>query len=108
MDAREAAELAKSAARAEGFVLAGIAAADPLDAARLTAWLAAGKHGEMAYMAKHAEARRDPQAVLSGARSILVVGLPYRTAEPRPTQPGSTVTSGLSRRTYLPCAGSIP
>lgn len=78
----------KEAARALGFDLVGIAPATPgLGAARLMDWLAAGRHGEMAYMATQAPARLDPALVLEGVVSVIVVALVYRTAEPAPVRP---------------------
>jgi len=65
-------------AHAQGFVLAGIAAAAPAerpDAFR--AWIAAGKHGEMHYLANHLDVRLDPDQLLPGAKSILAVADPY-------------------------------
>lgn len=71
-----------------GFELAGIAPVAPgLGGDRLREWLAEGKHGEMEYMARHAEARLDPNLVLPGVKSVLVVGLGYRTVEPN--KPGA-------------------
>lgn len=84
LPSREAlAEFLKEEARLLGFDLAGIAPATiGLGYARLSDWLAAGKQGEMDYMKTHAPARRDPALVLPGVRSLLVVGLSYRTEEP--------------------------
>jgi epoxyqueuosine reductase len=71
-----------------GFVRAGVARVQPLadDAARLHAWLAAGHHGTMAYMAETAEVRADIRhpGLLSEARSVLVLATPY--AHPRTTE----------------------
>ena len=39
-------------------------------------WLQSDFHGEMDFMAKHGR-RDDPQKVLQGAKSLLVVALPY-------------------------------
>ncbi len=36
-------------------------------------WLAAGKHGEMAWLANNVEARLDPRKLLDGARSVICV-----------------------------------
>src|SRR2546430_3610384 len=40
-------------------------------------WLSHGAHGEMEYMARGEEKRRDPQKVLPGAKSIVVLALNY-------------------------------
>lgn len=40
-------------------------------------WLAAGKHAEMAYLANNIHCRRDPRELLEGARSAIILGLPY-------------------------------
>jgi epoxyqueuosine reductase len=64
-----------------GCDLAGVAPAAPLvGAARLRAWLAAGRHGEMGYMADTAEVRTDPCRVLPGARSVICVAMSYHDA----------------------------
>lgn len=58
-----------------GFALAGVCEARPSDyAEHVRAWLAAGMHGEMAYLADQAAQRLDPSAMLPGVRSILAVG----------------------------------
>ena len=40
-------------------------------------WLSEGAHGEMGYMRRGEEKRRDPRKVLPGAKSIIVLGLNY-------------------------------
>jgi epoxyqueuosine reductase len=61
-----------------GFDLVGIAPAVRLPHAdRLLWWLAQGYAGEMEYMQRTAEQRTDPQALLPGAKSAVVVGLNY-------------------------------
>ena len=40
-------------------------------------WIAEGKHGEMAWMAKNIERRGDPRLVLEGAKSIIVLATNY-------------------------------
>ena len=45
--------------------------------ARLRAWLDAGHHGEMAYMAKQLPVRADPSRLLRGVRRAIVVRMDY-------------------------------
>jgi epoxyqueuosine reductase len=54
----------------------------PPGAARLGEWLAAGYAGQMRYLADRREAYADPNRVLDGVRSIVMVAMNYRTAEP--------------------------
>ena len=69
----------KRAAQDAGFRLVG---ACPAIAARsfdrLGAWLAEGRAGQMDYLANRLAAYRHPENVLPGARSLLMLGLPYR------------------------------
>jgi epoxyqueuosine reductase len=63
-----------------GFELVGVTT--PRPPAHLLAfqsWLDAGRHGEMAYLAKQSslERRADPLEILPGCRSILVLGIRY-------------------------------
>ena len=43
----------------------------------LRAWLDAGLHGEMGWMERTADKRIDPQLVLPGARSVIMLGISY-------------------------------
>ena len=45
-------------------------------------WLDEGAHGEMNYMARGEEKRRDPNKILPGAKSIIVLALNYFHSEP--------------------------
>lgn len=45
-------------------------------------WLADGRHGDMAYLANHADLRADPRTLLEGARTLIAVAFPYYTDEP--------------------------
>ena len=57
-------------------------AAPPADAAaRLKAWVAEGKHGDMAWMAETLARRADPQALWNQAASIVVLGVNYGPQE---------------------------
>jgi epoxyqueuosine reductase len=78
--------LVREHALALGFDIVGIARADePLgvEHARYLEFVARSMHGEMGYLAEHAEQRRrlDTDAILEGARSIVCVGRRY--ARPR-------------------------
>jgi len=76
----------KAQAYALGFDLAGIATLGPADTAdHFEVWLAAGHAGEMEYMARGAEKRRDTRLPVPGAVSAVVVALNYGGMAP----PGS-------------------
>jgi epoxyqueuosine reductase len=73
----------KDQALAIGFDLVGIApAAGSPELAFFDRWLEAGYAGEMHYLQRNAERRRDLQQVMPGARSIVVCGLNYDTDYP--------------------------
>ena len=55
---------------------------------RLAEWLAAGYAGEMHYLDDRFSAYEHPRHVLEGARSLLVMALNYRNAEPVQPQTG--------------------
>jgi epoxyqueuosine reductase len=70
-----------------GFTLHGIVRAAPAETHGFFAeWLAAGQAGEMAYLARHADARRHPASILETVRSVVMLGVPYdgRTPNPAP------------------------
>jgi epoxyqueuosine reductase len=52
-------------------------AAAPESAAAFQRWIDEGRHGEMAYLARNAHKRADPQQVLPGARSVIVLAATY-------------------------------
>jgi epoxyqueuosine reductase len=68
----------KSWGRELGFGAIGISDTDLADAeARLAAWLAAGYHGEMDYMAKHGMKRARPAELVAGTRRVISARLDY-------------------------------
>ena len=74
-------ELAKLAHQL-GFDLCRVAACVvPPHAAEFRAWLADGRAGEMAWLERNEHRRTDPQLVLPGARSVIVLGMNYWKAE---------------------------
>ncbi len=65
-------------ARALGFSQIGVAGIDLADAEPgLQAWLAAGFHGEMAYMARHGLTRARPAALVPGTVSVITARMDY-------------------------------
>jgi epoxyqueuosine reductase len=78
------ADAVKAHALAVGFDVAGITRVRPSDhAAFYEAWLAAGRHGEMAYLARPdaVRARLDPATAWPELRSAIVVGIGYYGGE---------------------------
>lgn len=67
-----------SLARSLGFADCRIAAALPAAHRELyEQWVAEGKHGDMAWMARHLDRRTDPRVVVPGAQSVIVLALNY-------------------------------
>lgn len=90
---QQASDLVRGLALAAGFSVVGIARAESLegnpDGERFREWLVAGRHGEMEYLAREPERRLDPGRVVTGARSILCVGLDYGSGDAvPPPEPG--------------------
>ncbi|MGD0612412.1 MAG: tRNA epoxyqueuosine(34) reductase QueG [Anaerolineales bacterium] len=70
----------KDEAHRLGFILVGVTTPEPpLHWSTYENWLAAGRHGEMAYLAREeAQARRRaPRTLLPPCKSILVLAVPY-------------------------------
>jgi epoxyqueuosine reductase len=69
----------KDKARELGFTKVGVVAARGLtdEAARLREWLARGYHATMGWMERTADKRADPNLVLPGVKSVVVVALNY-------------------------------
>lgn len=83
-----AAEL-KAEARRLGFALAGICpAVTPPGSERFGDWLAAGYGGEMHYLADRSTAYEHPGSILEGVRSVAMLGMVYRSVEPKDPGPG--------------------
>jgi len=77
-------QVLKEEAARQGFTLAGITTPDPPE--HLTAfeqWLQAGRHGEMAYLARESTRRQraDPRQLLPECEAILVLGMPYYSSK---------------------------
>lgn len=73
----------KEHARQLGFALAGACpAVTPAGIHHFQQWLESGFAGEMSYLSQRRAAYEHPRHVLAGVRSLLLVGMPYRTQEP--------------------------
>ena len=79
MDAREAEFRRRLSAL--GFDEVRIAALTPAPGSGLRDWLAAGMHADMDWMERTAEKRSDPQLVLPGAKSVVMLGVNYWSGE---------------------------
>ena len=81
-----------------GFAEIGIAdTALAAEEARLSAWLAAGRHGEMHYMARHGLRRARPADLVPGTIRLISARLDY---EPLRACDAATVLAD-SRRAYI-------
>ena len=69
-------------AQSLGFALCRISKCDnPPHAQAFLDWLDQGKAGEMAWLDRNKERRTDPQLVLPGARSVIVLAMNYLPVE---------------------------
>lgn len=87
MSLRLSSEQVKAEACALGFFACGIAKAGPVAtdvAAGFTAWLSAGGHAGMDYMARNVDKRLDPRLLMPGVKSIVSVALNYAPARRMP------------------------
>jgi epoxyqueuosine reductase len=70
-------------AKSLGFIAVGFSFPDtPLFYPQFCAWIAAGNHGDMSWMAKHQDLRRDPESLLKGCRTIVSLAYPYSPEKP--------------------------
>ncbi len=89
MDSTALTEGLKAEARRVGFDLVGVCPARvPSDYEAFRRWLSAGYAGQMEYFHRRASAYEHPRSVLEGVRSLLMLGMNYRTEEPIDPEPG--------------------
>ena len=87
-----------SFARDLGFDSCRVAACNsPLHGKELHDWLEEGAHGEMHYMARGEEKRRDPQKILPGAKSVIVLALNYFQGEQTTPKAFAAATGRVAR-----------
>ena len=94
-------------AGALGFDLCRVApAGSPPHSAEFREWLGAKKHADMAWLERNADRRTDPELVLPGVRSIIVLGTNYWNREPKTggdfTAIGPAAGAGDPAQTPLP------
>jgi epoxyqueuosine reductase len=83
-------------------------AAGPDGADHFQSWLAARRHGEMAWLERTAAKRLDPQRVLPGAKSVICVAVNYETSRLSRSRGNEAQTSSSqSLVTSTPPAGQI-
>ncbi len=73
-------------------------AAAPGSALQFEAWLRSGMHGKMSYLERNASKRVDPQQVLPGARSIIVLTTSYLPSATSNPENAGTVPVGKVAR----------
>jgi epoxyqueuosine reductase len=75
--------LVRQEATAAGFDAVGVTDLEGFEVTgqRLDAFLAEGRHGEMAWMSAHADRRRDPRVLWPAARHAIVLGRSYAPDE---------------------------
>jgi epoxyqueuosine reductase QueG len=73
-------ESIKERARQLGFDACRVTSADPpASSPHFLRWLDSGQHGQMAYLARNAQKRVEPNRVLAGAKSVLSLAASYAT-----------------------------
>ncbi|WP_425398902.1 tRNA epoxyqueuosine(34) reductase QueG [Aeoliella sp.] len=90
MDISGCTDWIKQRAAEVGFSSVGIApAVSATGTTQLDQWLAAGYGGTMRWLADRRDAYDHPRSVLDGVRSLVMLTVDYRTAEPTTTPEGS-------------------
>jgi epoxyqueuosine reductase len=77
-------------------------AAAPEHAAQFQAWLAASHHGDMAWLARNAAKRVDPQLVLANAKSVVCLAVSYAAEEEVCSEQSSRNTGEVARYARAP------
>ncbi|MCQ2370630.1 MAG: tRNA epoxyqueuosine(34) reductase QueG [Akkermansia sp.] len=94
------------AAAALGFSAVGVAPADADQGEHLRQWLAEGMHAGMLWMERHLPARLNPQLVLPGARSVVILTYEYARRDARP-QPGAVARYAQGEDYHKLLAGKL-
>ena len=90
MSPEELTQSLKREASRLGFQLAGACpAVSPDGYDQFSRWLEDGYAGEMLYLSERKAAYRDPNLVMQGVESLLMLGMSYHTQPPKIPEPGS-------------------
>jgi epoxyqueuosine reductase len=90
--------LVKDRARQLHFDLCGISPVETFPELQfLQTWLEAGYAGEMHYLHRTADRRRDVREVLPSARSVIVLGTVYNTARPYSNESADPTRASIAR-----------
>ncbi len=73
-------------------------AAPPDHAHKFQRWIAEHQHGEMAWLERNADKRIEPQRVLAGAKSVIVLATSYDVQSPTSNGPELQLLSGVIAR----------
>jgi len=82
-------------------------AAAPEHAAQFQRWLADGQHGEMAWLARNAAKRIEPQLVLASARSVITLAVSYASKEEFAGNPNSVFSQTGGNDPFKRESGSL-
>lgn len=82
-----------------GFALVGLAPARPLDPKPLLTWLERGYCADLLAMRKRTQERLNPAAVVPGAQTVIVLGIPYGRGEAN-APPSSAIARYARGRDY--------
>lgn len=94
MDYAALKETIREAGKKLGFAALGVARAEPGQAIdHLREWLAEGCHGEMDYMARHAELRANPAQLQPGTLTVISAAIDYLPHKKHNDQPGQAAIS---------------
>ncbi len=88
-----------------GFQICRIAAAqEPPHADAFRNWLGGKMHGDMAWLERNADRRTDPDLVLPGVRSVIVLGMNYwvegRASKAEGKESGGSAAAGILPSTF--------
>ena len=89
MNPAELTQSLKQEATRIGFQLSGACAAvTPVGYSDFLKWLEAGYAGEMQYLEERRDAYQHPDGVMPGVKSLLMLGMSYRTSDHAASKPG--------------------
>ena len=101
-------EAIRRRARELGFDDCRVTTAERVDTAQeLERWLGQGLHGEMAYLARNASKRQDPQRVLAGAKSVVTFAVSYAEGKSQVQSPKFKVQSPDATRDAMSNEGIV-